>query len=344
MAQRIPFNNGNVDSFLSALDAPVDVSAAGHKGNLKGGKKLAYIREPGVLSLSYSMWQGLHSCPRKYLLRELHQRASSERSTHLSFGSAFGAGLAEICRTNDLQSAILVAFSFWDYDDFTDGGNRGKSFWECVHNLRMFHLNVWPTLSEEWEIAYINGKPAIELLFYIRVSDTYAYQGHIDIILRNKITGALAVVEVKTSARKQVEANWGNSDQSLGYYYVLDKLQEAMGIVAEPMTMYLVLEVDKWNLPQENWGYKVFPFERTEHSRLEFINTLLSDMHQLNFYLEHNYFPKRGNACTNFNRVCEFYGICESAALAEPTYAQGESRYEELPIEAADLFYDMRKD
>jgi hypothetical protein len=333
----------NRDAFLRELQTAYTSNGRTQAASVKGGKQLGYIREPGVLSLSYSMWQTLHSCPRKFLLREIHQRASSFNSTHLSFGSAFGAGLAEVCRSNDLQLAVVLAFAHWDFDDFSDGGNRGKTFWECVESIKLFHANIWPQLQEEWELAYIDGKPAIELHFYIRVAEGYAYQGHIDIILRNKQTNALAVVEVKSSARAQTEANWGNSDQSLGYYYVLTKLQEQLGIVAEPETIYIVLEVGKWHKPEENWGFKIFPFQRTEHSLLEFSNTLLCDLHQIQFYVEHNYFPKRGNSCTAYGRTCEFYGICDNAAMQDPTHSSGESRYAELGIEAADLYYDMRE-
>lgn len=139
----------NKEAFLRELQATYESNGHTQAATVKGGKKLGYIREPGVLSLSYSMWQTLHSCPRKFLLREIHQRASEFRSTHLSFGSAFGAGIAEICRSNNLQLATLLAFSHWDFEDFSDGGHRGKSFWECVESIAIFHHNIWPRMQDE---------------------------------------------------------------------------------------------------------------------------------------------------------------------------------------------------
>lgn len=332
----------NSDIFLRELQKPVAASAA--MPMAKTAKKLGYIREPGVMSLSYSMWQTLLSCPRKFLLRELHNNMRTEfKSTHLAFGSALGAGLAEICRTNSIERAFAVAFSQWDYLDFGDGGNRGKSFAECLQSLIHFHELIWPELSEEWQMAEFEGKPAVELLFYVRVTEQYAYQGHIDIVLQNKLTGALGVFEVKTSARTHTAATWENSEQALGYYKVLNWMQERMGIVAHPQTIYLCLQTSQWHEREKNFGFKVLPFTRDETALLEFANTLYSDLHTLDMYIANNYFPKRGKSCEAYGRVCEFFGVCDNAQMQTPEEVEV-SQYEVLSPDAADIYIDMRQE
>jgi hypothetical protein len=329
-------------SILDELSKPFDGSdARSPLAAKRRAKKLGYIRQDGVLSLSYSRLQTLHSCPRKFLLREVYQRAPEAPSIHLAFGSAFGAGLAELFRSNNIERALVVALSHWDYDAFDSDYVKNKSFWECCRSLRIFHANFLPEISEEWELAYIDGKPAVELLFYIRVSESYDYQGHIDIILRNKITGALRVVECKTASKEQVEANWANSEQALGYYFVLRALSAATGANVAPETYYITLQVGKWHSPEDAWGFKFFPFHQSEYSEAEFSGGLFSAMHILDFYIEHNFFPKRGSGCIAYGRTCEHFGTCDFDAARTPTDGESTAVYDALDVTDADLYLDM---
>lgn len=329
------------DAFFRGFDAPLARGGGDTPGAKAAARRLGYIRQPGVHSLSFSKLGTLHSCARKYLLREVHSRAELEQSIHLAFGSAFGAGLAELFRTNNLERACVVALSHWSFDDWDNKFVRGKSFWECIHSLELFHTNIMPNLAEEWELAYFNGKPAVELLFYIRVSESYDYQGHIDIILRNKLTGGYAVVECKTASSVQTSAKWQNSEQALGYYYVLRQIQQELNLPAHPETIYITLEVGKWNKSEEDYGFKLFTFAQDEYSEAEFLGSLFSAIHMLDFFAEHNFFPKHGTACSAYGRTCEFFGSCDYLAHLDGAAGTNDGPYEELTLDAADFYIDM---
>lgn len=325
------------------MNVPFGGTEAAANANPNRAKKLGYIRQEGVISLSFSRMETLHSCPRKFMLRELHERAAESPSIHLAFGSAFGAGMAELWRTNNIERAAVVALSHWDYDDWDNKYARGKSFGECIRSLRLFHANILPQLAEEWELAYIDGKPAIELLFYIRISETYDYQGHIDVILKNKITNQLAVLECKTASKEQTSSNWQNSEQALGYYYTLQWLAQKLGLPAATEVIYLTLEVGKWSDPESNWGFKIFPFMQNEYSEAEFLGGLFSAIHTLDFFIEHKFFPKRGKACNAYGRTCEFFGACDFAMLTGETKdpTQVGNVYEVLHPSEADFYIDL---
>ena len=328
---------------LDELNKPFDGCGNETPGDKKRAKRLGYIRQQGVISLSFSRVQTLYSCPRKFLLRELKQRQPEAPSVHLAYGSAFGAGLAELFRTQDVARACVVALSHWDYDGWESKFVRNKSFWECCHTLALFQKNLMPRFNEDWELAYFNGKPAVELIFYIRVSETYDYQGHIDIILRHKETGQLAVVECKTASSPQTTAKWENSEQALGYYFVMRSLQEQQGVEVAPETIYITSEVGKWADPEVDWGFKIFRFEQSEYSEHEFSGGLYAAMHMLDFFIEHDFFPKRGSACSAYGRTCEYFGTCDFAMMdSSDAINASDAVYESLSIEDADFYLDLR--
>ena len=72
--------------------------------------------------------------------------------------------------------------------------------------------------------SYVDGKPAAELGLRVTVGE-FVYRGFVDLVLKNKFTGEIAVLECKTtSSRVALEAQYGMSNQSLGYAVVLDKI------------------------------------------------------------------------------------------------------------------------
>lgn len=164
----------------SVLDLPFYPAATSGATKPVSVHKLGYVSQPNVIALSYSRANSLHSCPRKFLLKELQQRKSNYQSVDLSYGSAFGSGIQELFRSGSVERACLAALAAWDYPEFTDlwDGNRKetKSFWFCVESLHTFYTNVFPALWADYELAYIDGKSGIELFVYIGIGESYSYQ------------------------------------------------------------------------------------------------------------------------------------------------------------------------
>ncbi len=305
-------------------------------------RKLGYVHLPNVIPLSYSRFNTLHSCPRKFLLKELKQQRSNIQSVDMSYGSAFGAGVQELFRSRSIERAQVAMLGAWDYPEFSDiwGKKFDKSFYMCVESLNIFATNIFPSIDSEYELRDINGHSGIELFVYIAVGESYSYQVHIDLVLTNRESGALAVFEIKTSGMAQQEAMWGNSEQTLGYYAIIETLSKKYGIPMEPRVYYLTQETGKLDDPYSNYGFTIFPYEKTIDNSANFVQNLLTNVSVIELYIEHNNFPKRGNSCVTYRKPCEFYGLCDMGSLLNADHATGQV-YESLSLEDCDFVFSL---
>lgn len=263
---------------------------------------------------SYSKLQTLHVCPRKYKLEQLDAATNlSPRSSNLDFayGHAVGAGVQEYFKSRDLDSAILQAFIAWDVDIFEANydARKKKSFVHAV--LAITKAVEFIELSElgDYELATINNKPAVEFSFILDCGNGYFHRGHIDLILQEKNTKKLAILELKTSAFKGLNAAiYYNSDQAISYSLVLDYLFSQHS----SFDVYYMV----YSTPDESWG--LLPVAKTLAQKLEFIQSLLLDHTAISQYSQINFFPKRGSSCYNFSRECRFFMQCNSYLDREP--------------------------
>jgi hypothetical protein len=306
-------------------------------------KKLGYVIEPDKITLSFSRNETLRKCPRKFLLREIQQRRSNIPSIDTAYGHAFGTGLQEMFRTGSIERTFVAAAAAWDFHEFEDpwGKKKDKSLWMCLWSLELFHNFYYPQISEEYQLAYVDGKPGIELFVYIDMGERYSYQVHIDLVLQNKLTSALCVAEIKTSGMNQQEANWGNADQTAGYYAILDCLSKKLGVPFEPTVIYIVQKTGEQLDPNKDYGFHIFPYAKTADTALDFVRTLMCDAQQIDLYLSSKYFPKRGSNCVEYGRPCEFYGTCDLESSQDTSLAGEGTNYESLAMEDVDFVVDL---
>jgi hypothetical protein len=339
-----PTNDPNLhsDSFGHLLDVPFfpNCSAA----MTPAVRKLGYVWEPDVIPLSYSRFNTLHSCPRKFLLKELKQQRVPFDSVDCSYGTAFGAGVQELFRSGSIDRALVAALAAWDYPEFEDmwGKKHDKSLWMCIESLEVFYSNQFQQLYGEYDLAFIEGKSGIELFVYIAVGESYSYQVHIDLVLTNRESGALAVVEVKTSGLQQQEANWGNSEQTLGYYAIIETLSRRYNLPMEPRVYYITQTTGKLHDSYTNHGFNIFCYEKDVGNSANFVQNLLVNIAVVELYIEHKHFPKRGNSCVTYNKPCEFYGTCDMESMLNTATSQGEV-YESLSRSDCDFIIDMEE-
>lgn len=308
--------------------------------NTKSGSKLAYVFKEKSLNLSFSRLQALWRCPREFYLKELEAKPDGfSGNLHTAYGSAWGAAIQELFRTQCLERALVIALIEWDYHTWDDEWKkiRNKSFGECIQSIETFYHTQLPNLLKDWELAYINGVPGIELTFFIEISPEFNYQGHIDLVLRNKHDGTLCAWEMKTSSRVQQEANWGNSEQTLGYHAVLSYAKESED-KSTTRTIYIVNQVNKLDDRNANYGFSYFPFELNETANIDFVNQLLLDANSIKMFEEANFWPKRGSNCVRFGSVCPYYGQCDvhTDKKIEDLVSASEN-FDRLPIEEVDF-------
>lgn len=254
---------------------------------------------------SYSTTQTLHACPREYEIYKLKsatKQANRESNVTFAFGHSVGAGVATFDETQSVQQAIWSAFLAWDVDLLLEetkmrAGKEyrtGKSFAEAVFAIQQYETFYY----EETDLAnydVVKNEATIGIDF----EDGHFYTGHIDTLLKHKLTNAYLVKENKTTSFAAVDpALYGNSDQALSYSIVIDSLGAAKYIV-----MYTI-----YSTSEKKWI--VFEYVKNALQKSEWLQDQLLINQSIDNYSQLNFFPKRGANCIRFMRRCSEYETC----------------------------------
>lgn len=295
--------------------------------------KLGYVKEPGVINLSYSRSRVLHECPRKFQLREKYAAGNRVATVHTEFGHAYAAMVQEFFRTKDIDRSIVAGMAAWDMEDlFAEKPGKSVKCWEEVLiAFDCFVDNIYPADFEgKWELAQLDDHPAVELLFYIDIYGRYSYQGHIDLILQSVADNSLCVWEIKTTERIVHPAMYSNSAQATSYTVVCDELARKYNLHNKYQVGYIVYNPKQ----EENFGHTVYHFPKPPTTKIDAINTILSECTQIQQYEDMGFYPKNGDSCYNFYRACDLYGLCDLTVLQEDQ----DTAYENLTLDDVDLY------
>jgi hypothetical protein len=299
---------------LRTLLGSHDISAGIYNtSTARSNKKDRYLHlMRGINIVSYSTFGNLHTCERKFALKKLQQASTSEDGSFIpftnidfAFGKAIETGVQSTLLGKGIQETFFDMFQAWDMPlDAAHPRGIPKSFTDAVIAIDKFRI-IKEALFPGWEIAYFNGKPAIELAMLIDLETGHYYVGHADIILYHPKEKRYRVLEIKTTGFKNLhEAMYKNSDQGTGYSIMLDSIASDRETTATFEVFYLVFAtgLDSW---------KPFEFTKSRSMRAGWINTILLDIQRVNIYKEAGYWPKRGGSCFDYFRPCEFYDICD---------------------------------
>jgi hypothetical protein len=262
-----------------------------------------------IKTISHSGRQLFYSCPRKFQLSKtsaFYYREKRETKA-LGFGKAFGTGIQSLLAGDSLETAYIK--SALDYPAsiaFSLEALKSKESIGHVHEaLSSFYHGQLPELRADWEILNLPGIYGVELAFAIQWEDGIIERGFIDLVLRNKHSGEVVVLEVKTIGgyNQSTEAQWQNSPQGLMYLIVVDYLLGLQGITTNSKVIYL-----EYNKP--NKKYTIFPFEKPRAERKEFLYSILSDNKARSIVVESKLPAFRSGNCTHYNRQCDYFGTC----------------------------------
>jgi len=259
--------------------------------------------DPRLLLLSHSSRTVLHRCPRKYQLQKIASTPfHKEENVTLAFGTVVGLGIQCILEGKTIQATVMEMFLAWKLPDlYEEEEKTKKSFFLAIFAVQQFSAIRAGALSD-YELAYFNGKPAVELSFRIALPHGFKYRGFVDVVLRHKTTGKLLVLEVKTTGAKSVtEANYKNSGQALGYSLILDA-------IAPHESEYEVWYLVYMSSMQQ---FEILPFRKHYSDRAFWIQELLMDVERIQYYEEAGRYPSYGESCYDFFRVCQFYSNCQ---------------------------------
>lgn len=305
-----------IDDLLDSHIPDVGVSGLSETslepGNTNGVSGVSW-QEPGyegsidyrVRQLSYSSLLTLHSCPREfqlYKLRSTHREEESLKSTiTFNFGHVVGEGIQLIFQDLDWNDILWKLFNTWDVDLLAEDEKANKSFFSALVALKKFKFIKDEGYLNDYELVYFDGKPACELSFAVNLLDGFRLRGHVDLVLRHKITGEVVVIECKTTGAKALDpAIYKNSAQGIGYSVVLDHI---VPDVSSYKVIYLVYKSSAGE-------WVKFDFVKTYLMRAQWIRELLLDVECIKMYEEAQIYPMRGESCFKFFRPCQYINSC----------------------------------
>lgn len=267
------------------------------------------MENKGKLRLSYSSLDLFNTCERKFQLEKLLENPMArEESEHLSFGHAFGAGVATYLSTQDKDQAIFQCWlRYYPVVENSKGSKKTRCM--AIHAL-VCSFKSLDNLLQDYEVAEFNGAPAVELSFRLNINERKYFVGHIDVVLQNRISGKYFILEVKTTGLQLLDLKplYQNSGQALGYSIALDKIvgQE----INEYGILYFVAQLPASNAQDNLVKVHTLPFHKNIVDRLHWFVTLGTDVQRLETLEDLNIFPKRGGACLKYNRPCNYFGHC----------------------------------
>lgn len=264
--------------------------------------------DPRIKFLSYSSLLTLHSCPRKYQLDRLKATSIYDeiedipQSVTFAFGTVVGMGVQELLEHRDLDRAIWQMFLEWEPILDAENTKQKKSFYLAIFAVMQFNDILAQGYLEDYELVYTDaGKAAVELSFCIDLGDGFTFRGYVDVVMRNRLTGEIIVLELKTTSAANVNsAQYKNSSQAIGYSVVLDKLFPDL---SSYQVMYLVYST-------KSMSYEQLPFDKSLLQRALWLQELWLDKAAILMYEEHNVYPMHGESCYNYYRECEYLGLC----------------------------------
>lgn len=306
------FLDGTLDDYCTSGNsitvADEDAFLDGELGELAIVGELATFSgtDPRLKLFSHSSRLSLHGCPRKYQLYRLNSKevelddGGVQRAT-FDFGTVVGLGVQDCLEGKTEEQAIFNMAMAWEGDLFNEIRAAKKSFWWAVIAVQKFFAQREQGYLDGYELVYYNGKPAVELSFRITLPNGFKYRGYVDAVLKHSETGAVIVLECKTTKISSPNpANYSNSGQAIGYSIILDAIFPELNTYD---VIYLVYSSSALQ-------YEQFVFSKTLHQRALWLQELLLDMEIIELYESVGTYPMHGEHCFNFFRECEYLNLC----------------------------------
>lgn len=270
---------------------------------------------PSRIRLATNSHLLLLRCEREFQLIELLQGAEAEddysfslaeESPILTFGHAWGEGVAEYIATGSLDAAIFKAWT--SYYPHLEDEEKGRLEEFCFQGLKVAKDKL-DGIREDWEIPTFEGKPARELGFRININKRFYYESAIDAVLQHKREGHLGTLECKHTFHylDDITPMYKNTSQALVYSIVTDRI--AKQLVGQYHLHYFIgqfTKSDGLHLPR----IQHHRWKKTLLDRLNFFVALGMDVQRLQMMMDTGIFPMRGHSCLRYNRPCQFFGTC----------------------------------
>ena len=314
---------------LNDLDV-LDTSIVGTQVATAVAKKNYAFLQQHINATSYSQVELFHGCPRKYFLAKheamekvrLRTGEGIQENIDFAFGHAVGAGVQSFLLYRNLDDAIFECATAWRADFEDSLPKKKKSLWQAIAAVESFVTLYNSSDISDWELfTFPDGTVGIEVSYELDCENGYKHYGHIDLVMKNKITGRIGVFELKTHGFQNFEESiYMNSAQGPGYAVVLDALIPGLSSFDVKYVAY--------SAPGEKWDYHDFP--QNVRRKTDYLLDLVTTHSVMQRYQDMHMWPKRGGECYTFNRRCKFYGECDLLPKHELPRLQPEDHAEEV--------------
>lgn len=280
--------------------------------------------DPRLTRLSYSGLGVFHSCPRKYQLARLGAEGGSTADfmTELTFGfgHAVGYGVQQLLAGDSLDTVIFQTILNWEQMIYTENNAQHKSLFHAIRALTIFADMQEFGYMQDYEVVELDGKPAIELSWKLEMADGYTIRGAIDLVLINKYTKEIIILELKTSSATHINhLTYKNSEQAVGYNVVMQAIATALGL--SNIVNYTVEYLVYYTRMQR---YENFSYPKTQVQQVLWIKDRLWDIEVINNLVKaegsYGMFPTRSSGCVSWGRPCPFMDTChlDTSHLIQP--------------------------
>ena len=273
-----------------------------------------------LLSLSYSSLNQFNSCPAKFMLSKCSDLPNERRNSAAALiGTAVHESFQYYLITNSFEGALKLLMM--KYPVKLKKACTGKYHFLTAFTI-LKKLVAWYGESG-LELVYVNGLPAVE--FFVnteysvpdaKVLKRFKYVGFIDVIFRDKASGALIVCDIKTSSTtvssEEEYSKYALSPQTVEYVSNVLSLmgysaEEVREVINSVQVLYLICRFNGTECDVAPLYFK---------KTAECIDNLTGGIRNVIRTIEYSgwslskYF-KSGN-CASFGQQCPFFQLCLS--------------------------------
>lgn len=335
-------------------------------------QKLSYVREDGIIALSYSKLETFYACPRRFQLGEVEDNRFRDPSAHTAYGHAVGAGIAvyllyapkpiradsnfekfdwscsdeaesvsatpdeeaawKRAHDNAIARAVFAGMQAWDHPDLFCADAKDKTIEDAVYAIRLFANTTAQTILQDWEVAHLRCNGGV-------VKPAIELTFYVGIHERYSYQGHIDIV-LRHRADRRLSV-WEVKTSA-------KEIQQADWENSAQTLGYNVILQGVGEITDDTHDYEVhyicyntgdrkfyiLDFKKPVSIRAEFVATLMLDIQQIQCYIDNGLFPKRGSKCVSYGRACRFFGNCD---LVTRQSLQGDSAYSYMARDEVDF-------
>jgi hypothetical protein len=270
----------------------------------------------GRLDISYSSLNLASNCLRKFEFRKFYPRKPwADDQFAADVGKALHSAIQSYWTDYDEEKAywtLMMEYPYtWEFHQLRDD----RSLEACMSTLECVIDNDF---MADWELCevLVDGvtRPAVEVPFEIELmgitcpdgSPIY-YTGFIDALMRNKSTGLVRPVDIKTTraSSKDSTPKYKFDSQQVPYGFVAEFLQD------RPLEAFEVLYLECYVDLLEPKAIP-YAFQKSREDLQEWMMNTVIRLGAIQRSMAMDYFPRTDGGCLSYMRPCYFLDVCET--------------------------------